>query len=71
MVSLLTGSVVARFYDTASPSTSTSNVLGNVTEDVNVTAATVTSTGLSDEQKIAIGMSVGFLVGLVQVGSSD
>ncbi|KAH3877096.1 hypothetical protein DPMN_000952 [Dreissena polymorpha] len=65
VVSLLTGSVVARFYDTAGKSTST--VPGNATEDVNVTVATVASSGLSDEQKIAIGMSVCFLVGLVQI----
>ncbi|KAH3838311.1 hypothetical protein DPMN_111719 [Dreissena polymorpha] len=66
VVGLLVGSVMARFYTVAA---AVAGGPANATLDANVTVVNtaVSSTGVTDEFKIGIAMSLTFLVGFVQI----
>ena len=66
MVSLLTGSVVARFYDNVSGLSNLGNngTSGNMTVDYEDMDS---ASPLPDHEKIAIVMSLALLVGVTQV----
>ena len=77
MVSLLTGSVVARFYNTGDVGGDVSLMGNNLTGMGNVTLAPLQTTGdeiddggLSVETKLGIVMSISMLVGFTQVSTS-